>query len=461
MNGSSQEEFEWILQSIKDHTITKKVGLKNLVVLNVIGIVKNQDGEDYLEFYYISPKEPIINDKIYRRRIPIRNFRSTGFNFDELLKETINVNRTMFINKEALSKVKSKSGDGVAKYKGEPLFFSASATKTLAQRVGMTYSSLNNHFVERDLYLARKMNVDVDATLIVKEYKNLKKVFGVMSANYPQEMDITIICDIYSKLANSWKGDHKINPDDACDLTSPDITSKLGKMECCGWNIAHNKVSIRFQFPEYAEEISQTYGLKQKMIPCVEFSNSDTGECSLRAVGYWKLKNGSSVVGDEWDRVHKGNPDIDSMANDIEESIFDKYTLLPQRLLELSELAISSPDFDENSPRKRGENRKRVCKAFDFILKELKVVSYISKARELQLKRTIDFGIIDEAKFYTAYDVVMDVFSLPDILNTTLIDGLEMSDEIYRKFRIECISKAAYVDFNKLIKKLEAQKLSA
>ena len=72
----------------------------------------------------------------------------------------------------------------------------------------------------------------------------------------------------------------------------------------------------------------------------------------------------------------------------------------------------------------------------------------------MALKEYLDSGQIQDDKIYTAYDIVMEVFRLPEMLNAYLgrQEGsmVPMSTETIRKFRRESIAKAAYADFSQI-----------
>lgn len=102
-------------------------------------------------------------------------------------------------------------------------------------------------------------------------------------------------------------------------------------------------------FHGYAEDINAMYNIKDKLIPCLELVTSDIGENAFEATGYWKTPNGAKIYGSSFKREHRGTVTCkaatgaakgkhdtirDIIRQGVEENIFDKYTKLPERLLE-------------------------------------------------------------------------------------------------------------------------------
>lgn len=403
VSGSRVDDFETLIREIDQRTAHVQRCLKNFIV---VSLKKRQDPNlNEMSGWYLEPANPANNGHLKSCMIP----KSTSVNnrMEALIDETIRSNPTMLWDTQ-----------------GNAMWFvSAAATNTMAQRIGVTGKSIREHSLERDLFIAKKFYTDVTATLIVKQFHQIGKVFSLMSEEYVH-IPLYTICIIYKDLAGE---------------------SKLGPMECEGWNVTHERAKISFAFKEYAQEISALYGLKRPMIPCVEMTTSDIGESSFIVRGYWKTPEGAIVYDHTFSRQHRGKIDPDIIGREVQKQIFDKYTELPERLLELATIDITPPGLDLQKTRDCGKNRKVVCHAFQSVLKQLGIVSIIGKKKLMSLERCIDFNLVRADMHYTAYDIVMDVFALSQTMQS-YFESEGVSEEMVRKFREE-ISKAAYVDF--------------
>lgn len=191
-------------------------------------------------------------------------------------------------------------------------------------------------------------------------------------------------------------------------------------------------------------------------MPCLEFVTSDIGESSFHVRTYWRTEEGSIVPGREYSRRHRGDSlkALDQMEEEILTMVQGEFTLFPKRLKELKLVRITPVDFEPGSKRLRQKNARCVSRTFWHILKSIGAAKAIGKKREMALKEYLDSGQIQDDKIYTAYDIVMEVFRLPEMLNAYLgrQEGsmVPMSTETIRKFRRESIAKAAYADFSQI-----------
>lgn len=405
VSGSRVDDFETLIREIDQRTAHVQRCLKNFIVVSLKKVQNAKPGE--MSGWYLDPADPSNNGHLKSCTIPKNN--NLDNHMEMLIDETIRKNPTMLWDTQ-----------------GNAMWFvSAAATNTMAQRIGVTGKSIREHSLERDLFIAKKFNVDVTSTLIVKQFHQIGKVFSLMSEEYVH-IPLYTICIIYKDLAGE---------------------SKLGAMECEGWNVTHERAKISFAFKEYAQEISTLYGLKRPMIPCVEMATSDIGESSFIVRGYWKTPEGAIVYDHTFSRQHRGKIDPDIIGREVQKQIFDKYTELPERLLELATIDITPAGLDLQKTRDCGKNHKVICATFHSVLKQLGIVSVIGKKKLMSLERCIDFNIVRADMHYTAYDIVMDVFALSQTMQS-YFNAEGVSEEMIRKFREE-ISKAAYVDFTK------------
>lgn len=403
VSGINVDDFEVLIRELDQHTAHVKRCLNNFVIVSIKG--HNSQGSNEISGWYLEPDNPSNNGVLKSCIIPKSN--NLCGHMNELLKETIHVNPTMLWDRE----------------RNAMWFVSSSATNTMAQRIGVTGKSIREHSLERDLFIAKRFNIDVTSTLIVKQYQQVGKVFSMMSEDYVH-IPLYMLCIIYKDLAGE---------------------SRLGAMECEGWNVTHERVSISFSFKEYAQQIRTIYNLKREMVPCVELTTSDIGESSFIVRGYWHTPEGARIYDRTFKRQHRGKVDPDMIVKEVQKHIFNKYNELPERLVELAEIDVTPADLDLSGARDSGKNHKIVCSTFRSVFKQLRLVDVIGKKKLMYLERYLDFSIVRGDRHYTAYDIVMDIFSLSGAI-TSCFETEDVSQETIRKFREE-ISKAAYVDF--------------
>lgn len=341
-----------------------------------------------------------------------------------LLEESLRKNRTMLLEKES----------------GRLLFVSDLAFTTLAQRLGMTAGPLKEATLERNLFLARKMAGAQECTLVIRrgvtDGMELHKIFAFLGGEY-RGMKLFGLCELYGELSEQFG--QRLN---------------LGPMECCFWEVSHERVSVCFEFPCYGQELCRREGWTHLMTPCLEFSTSDIGESSLHVRTCWRTKEGSVVPGRSYSRKHRGDSlkALDRMEEEILSMVQAEFTLFPKRLKELEAVRITPKDFNPGSKRQRQKNAACISRVFLHILRSTGVSKAIGKKREMALKDFLDSGVIQDEQVYTAYDVMMEVFRLPEDLNAYLSrqrgSVAPMSPETIRKFRKESIARAVYADFS-------------
>lgn len=403
-SGVYVDDFESLVKEIDQRTVQVRRCLRTFIIVSIKD--PKFHNSDEMSGWYLEPANPTNNGRIRSCIVP----KSAGCSnrMEALLEETIQRNPTMLWDKE----------------ENAMWFISSAATNTMAQRIGVTGKSIREHSLERDLFIAQKFNTEVASTLIVKQYQQVGKVFAMMSEDYVH-IPLYSLCIIYKDLAGE---------------------SKLGPMTCEGWNVTHERAKISFAFKEYAQDISAIYNLEREMIPCVEIMTSDIGESSFVVRGCWKTSDGAIVYDHTFSRQHRGKIDLDVMCREVQKQIFDRYTELPERLLELAAIDITPPGLNLQGARDSGRNHKIICNAFHSVFKQLGIVSVIGKKKLMLLERCIDFSIVRGDMHYTAYGLVMDVYALSQTLQP-YFESEGVSTELLQRF-CEEISKAAYVDFN-------------
>ena len=407
MNGNDKEQFETIVREIDKHTVHLKRCINCLDIISIMP-PELQDQDGAIKAYYLSLEDPTGSGTLKNCEIPQEKFLERGA-FQSVIQEAFEKNSTLFLDREANS----------------IYFVSKAAINTIGQRIDVNGEALHEPSIERDIFMARKMNQSLTVTLVIKHFRSVGKIFAMMSKTYA-EIPLLELCDIYSDLM---------------------AESKLGPMNCLAWSVNHSRVRISFSFDKYAEEISAVYGLKSAMVPCVELMTSDTGECSFLIRGFWKTENQNIVFDRDFAKKHSGKVNLPEIEKAIRETIFDKYTELPERLMSLMAIDITPPGIDITTNRGKGKNHKAVLNTFKYIFKQIDLVKVIGKQRVLALTDYIDYSMINEDQYYSAYDIVTDVFSLPGSMKAYL-EQEGMSEGLLRKFQ-EAVSRTPYLDFDK------------
>ncbi len=205
---------------------------------------------------------------------------------------------------------------------GRTYIISQFALATLGQRLELKGKAIQEPCLERDIFIAKRMQSKKNIQFIVKAANGLGKVFMAASENY-KPLPMTAIERIYHIFGTK---------------------SGIGKMRCEGWEIDHSISRIRFSFIDYekTQDMAFLYGLSEEeaAIPGVEIISSDIGDYAFTIRGFWKLKRGYLYV-DEVSRKHSGDIDEAKIVDEVKHTIFERYTLLPDRFMELLEIDIT------------------------------------------------------------------------------------------------------------------------
>lgn len=460
-SGSNATDFETLLKEIDYHTCYQVVSMKSLVVFSALDPKYQTKAPAECIARVFAPGNPWVKD--VDSRPPVNRFRTQNLlpgvrsteEYDKKLYTEMVTSNSMMLSI-------------VENGKGNLYHVSQMALPTLAQRLGITSKAIAERSFPADSLVAQLLNQSKEVKLVVKHYRRVGKICAVMSPKYV-EVPLQDICIIYRDLFGFNPQITKIN-----DTTPIEIDNR--NVICEGWDITHQRVRISFSFPGYAEELNTMYNIKDKLIPCLELVTSDVGENSFEAVGYWKTPAGTKIYDAHYKREHRGaavggeededlskkkkssrkkskTPEKKSeslrtvIRKGIEESIFHKYTILPERLLDLMQVDITPEGEDLLSAQSRGRNRNAVYQAYKYAFKHLGLVGIISKKRVSKILAQIDYAI-QEDMHYTAYDIVMYIFDMERSLKPWL-DKDGVCEETIRKFG-EAVSKAAYIDFENL-----------
>lgn len=302
--------------------------------------------------------------------------------------------------------------------------FAASA-KSMMTLNGVQYYLSNSFFnaesgsalmapsVYRDAALVHNFSVGGTAKICYKEVDGVRKAFALLSSRYTpisQEFIFNIL---------------------------PFFEKEMGKIDVKHWEVNHFHTELRIEFPDYAEEISAMYSKAGKYIPGLIISTSDTGDCALRVKGFLR-KDNSLFVFREVSRKHLGKFEIEKMTEKIQKSIFEKFTLIPQKMIELMEKDISPADL--STKESQMENVQKVKEYFNILLKETDIVSALGKKGKAQVKDML-FRNINPTTSYNLYDIVDLFMTVPESI-------VNMSKYSLTKLR-QLVALAPFVDFDK------------
>lgn len=202
---------------------------------------------------------------------------------------------------------------------GNRVFFtSISILNTLSARTGIS----GNRFYEpthgRDAYIAETMRDHPFTTKLMyrNDSGNVNKVFAAFSGKYapiPQKLLKTVI-------------------ENLMDVED----SSLGKAECKNWSVSHFLSEINIEFPDKAKDLAVLYGLPDNIVPGIYLATSDTGNCAITARETWSIR-GARSCGQTYKRVHKGSIDAQGIIEDIQNTIFSRYTQVPGTSLQFND----------------------------------------------------------------------------------------------------------------------------
>lgn len=401
INGSNLDDFKKELESLSGITHVEKISAENITVLSKSNTVTDPNN---VTVFVLKPhnmwettSEATISLK--QGKIGLKKFEKVGA---IPLVEEFNNKTKLLLSRD-----------------GKPCFTSENLMTTLGMRTGVKGDAAVIPTLERDILLAKRLEQDTEMSLIVRNVGGVEKIFAALSANYtyiPQ----SFLCTVIDKIIK---------------------TSKFGTVDCKQWSITNTLAEIYLEFPDYAEEISTVYEMKDALIPGIYLAKSDVGECSVTVRATWRV-NSSIIIQDEMKRKHVGHINVNDLLSDIEETIFDKYTLLPDKLCELMSIDITDPTWMTTMPEKQfvNINEKAVAAAIKEVFNGIGLVDAICKKNEKLIYEALTEEI-DGKLCYTAYDIVMMVMQM-----SSRIVGLP---EVYRDSLAKACGKAPYVKINK------------
>jgi hypothetical protein len=293
VKGNDMREFRRVLANIDESTVVRKVDTKSIVLASY-----HKDISD-------------VPNNQFRFRLYGREYAETGCigniklsNAPDLIAETSEATKTMLIYTNKASFVSSFALDDIANAAGV-------GGSCVHEPCDQLHSLIVYHYNRTPKLVSLIIRVSEEGT---------EKLFAVRSNGYtyvPQ----SILCEIM-------------------DLFS----GKIGKLQCTDFKISHESSRIHLTFPEVGKDIAGVYGLPDDIVPGLTLITSDVGENSITAVGTLSIR-GAVITPEVFMRQHRGKIDSVDIKNSIEQRIFSRYSLLPERLCDLLCIEVSSP-FD-------------------------------------------------------------------------------------------------------------------
>jgi hypothetical protein len=396
--GTDVNEFNKVLDELSAATTTMVVGAKEIALLSR----KDSDDPKNVWFYHLVP------DAIW-------NYNSAGVPYLSVRK--IDREALVKIGAEDLLNEYEKQTSLMMMINGCLYFTSDSLPATLGMRANVAGDQMYIPSVERDILVAKGLNKDEATTCIIRNDGGLRKVVSVLTSKYTYQPQ-TLLTDIYNQIVKD---------------------NVLGKVSCRRWNVDQHTAEIYLEFPEKADELADLYELEDKITPGVYLAKSDTGDCSITVRATWRIGN-STTIQSEYKRKHIGVVKKEDILKSVKESVFDKYTILPDMLCELMAIDITDPSWRTSMLKKDFEckHKATVAEAFKNIFKQLEMVKAIGKKNEKALYEELCSEINPELD-YTAYDIAVRIMTIPESVR-----GLPKAYE--PKLAMAC-GKAPYADY--------------
>lgn len=411
--GTSIEDFEKTITEVANHTtFISPINSRDITVLSYCQT--RDDGK--MACFALSPLQNAVeNMKVISPTVLNINPQSvlSKGNFEDLLKEVRDDVGVLFLNEAP----DAKNGK-----KAKCLFVSKKVITHRLQPFGVNGDFLSQKSFERDQLIAKLFGEKgLWRTLVTRNYNGIVKVFSMLGERY-KHLPQDILLKIYE------------------ELTGGGI---MGRPECKCWEMTHFMTRIQIEFPEKADEFQTVYGLSHKIVPGITLETSDTGDCSVRVKGTWRIKNSTSIH-EEVQKKHQGDWSVEELLEDTNNDIFSEYTKLPEALCDLMSCDITDPKWDLSVPAERALNGDLIKSVLKDAFKKLKIVEAIGKQAEKSLFEQL-YNEFDSSIAYTAYDIALGIMSTPE-----RVTGLHA---LTQEKLAKAVSKAPYIKYEPKIKK--------
>lgn len=262
----------------------------------------------------------------------------------------------------------------------EVVMVSDEAYKTLLMRLSLSCEGMLRKSLARNIMLADAMERDTYPSTVVYRTNNAgyKKIEAVLSERYAIIPQI-LINDIMDEFSMGYD----------LNMIYGEINDRIS--------------SCYLTFMDKTEEIKSMYDIKEAE-PGIYLATSDTGDCSVTAKAFFRFRKSIVIVG-EVVRKHEGKVTKEEMVDSIINVLFPKFTIIPEKLLQLMSIDIDDPEA-----------------AIRKVLKYANLVKMIGKKNEVAVtKQLIDE--LNPALNYTAYDIARMILEIPERIINISIDA--------------------------------------
>lgn len=269
----------------------------------------------------------------------------------------------------------------------------------------------------RNLFLASSIFRQGSAIHFVWEEDGAyKKVFAAFGSKYtyvPQ----TILLDVLDKLESD---------------------GTLGAPVVKGWLVNHERSLIVVEYPDAADDFTDSLKLPKKVIPGVLLETSDIGMVSITAEVVYRLDGMSSYIAPEILSIrHSGDIDAEDVISQIDDKLFPAIRKLPEALADLmGREVLNYSAADLNTSKGQEANVSAVSKAYDKAVCG-RLTAFLGKKRRKALLEAL-VSEINPKKRYTYYDIAVSLMELPD-----RIDGIDHNSISFSKFE-ELVGQIPY-----------------
>ncbi len=397
--------------------------------------------EDATSYVLVDPKEIRIASTKGRTHVKGKGVRETFFNLDKKsmdagydsttgrfapLNQTVGITvGSEDINEQLLNESIAATGTVViAPIDGHPqaLYVAPTGMAALAEKAGVGGLRMNNPSTLRDLYIAeglyqRNGQLKLAIRTIEEDGREDKKLFGVLTEKYTP-----LSLQIIPRTIDAFEED-----------------GTMGQANFRYWRNTQTYTEALVEFPESAEDLQNTYGLSEQLIPGIRISTSDTGESAARIQATCR-KAGSRffVIQDEIKKNHMGEITVEKILEDVRNKLYAEMKEIPKRMSEMLGKTIGEPDLTTEKGKEK--NKALVEKAIRHGIRKLHIGQAIGQTRCKNLAEQL-INEVDASCVYTEYDIAMIFMGLGDRV-------VGMPDSAKRNLEKAC-GQAPFISYQK------------
>ena len=278
------------------------------------------------------------------------------------------------------------------------IYVSPSGINALAEKAKVGGERINYPSTFRDLYVMEgilkkggKLKLAV-RSLKGADGKVSRKLFGVLTEKYAP-----ISLNLIPETIDTFEED-----------------GSMGKSNLRYWKTTQNYTEVLVEFPDEAEELQDTYGLSEPLIPGIRLSTSDTGDAAVRIQAtYRSATNRTYVVKKEVKKNHMGKVTREDILNEVKKEIFAEIKELPSRLASLMGNTIGKAEVE--TPEGQAANKRAVQACIRKAIRSLHIGKAIGQKRAKEISEQLEVEVNGEL-VYTEYDIAMMFIGLGDRL---------------------------------------------